>query len=142
MVPGLKLSITTSASATSRSKTSCPSGLLRFRVTALVAAEHLPPQPDPVLRVPVGPRGVAPRVLDLQYLGPEVPEHRRGERPGEERRRVYDLYTFERFPLRQRPAPPSDLNPALHLAHAPSRRKVLTGSRTPAMFLSQLPGKG
>jgi hypothetical protein len=55
-------------------------------------------------------------VLDLQYLGPEVPEHRRGERPGEERRRVYNLYTFERLPLRHNaPLLLWTSNPALHL---------------------------
>jgi hypothetical protein len=102
----------------------------------LVAAEHLPPQADPILAVAVRPRGVAPRVLDLQDLGPEVPEHRRGERPGEERRRVYDLYAFERFSLRQRPPPPWISTPTRTsiFAHAPARRKVLTGSRTPAML--------
>jgi hypothetical protein len=102
----------------------------------LVATEHLPPQADPVLAVAVRPCGVAPRVLDLQNLGPEVPKHRRGERPGEERRRVYHLYAFERLPLRQRPAPLwiSTPNRPSIFAHAPSRRKVLTGSRTPAMF--------
>src|SRR5829696_6627292 len=102
----------------------------------LVAAEHLPPQADSIFGVPVRPRRVAPRVLDLQDLGPEVPKHRRGERPGEERGRVYDLYAFERLPLRQRPAPLwiSAPNRPSIFAHAPSRRKVLTGSRTPAMF--------
>jgi hypothetical protein len=112
----------------------------------LVAAEHFPPQADPIFGVPVRPRGVAPRVLDFQDLGPEVPKHRGGERPGEERRRVYYLYAFECLPLRQRPVPLwiSTPNRPSIFAHAPSRRKVLTGSRTPAMFAAQqaLSGKG
>ncbi len=64
----------------------------------------------------MGPRGVSPGMFDLHDLGPEVPEHRRGERSGEQRRRVYDLDPLERLPLRPNaPLLPWTSNPALHL---------------------------
>jgi hypothetical protein len=37
-------------------------------------------------------------MFDLYDFGPEVAEHRRGERSGEERGRVYDLDPLERLP--------------------------------------------
>ena len=62
----------------------------------LVAADALPEQPDPILHGSPGAHRVAgPRLLDLDHLGPELPQRRRHHRPGGERRRVDDPQPVE-----------------------------------------------
>ena len=53
-------------------------------------------RPTPSFVAPVQPDGVAARVLDLDDVGAEVAEHRRGQRSGEQRRHVEDTEAFER----------------------------------------------
>src|SRR5215207_10016438 len=66
-------------------------------------------------------------MLDLYDLGSEIPERRRGERSGEKRRRVYDLYARERLLFCQTVISPS-ISPGLGrffiFAHTMLRRKV------------------
>ncbi len=82
--------------AASSRNTSWPSGVREHQRDALlVAAEHLPPQPDAVRAAAVGARGVAARVLDLDHLGAEVAEQRRGQRAREEGGDVEDLQSGE-----------------------------------------------
>src|SRR5262249_3699647 len=62
----------------------------------LVAREHLPPQAVAVLLVAVRPKRIAARMLDLQHLGAEVAEQRRGERAGDDGREIDDPDALER----------------------------------------------
>ena len=87
---------------------------------ALVAAERLPPQVDAVLRGSVAAGGVGPRrVLDLDDVGAEVAEERRGQRPGEQRRRVDDAEAGERCVSHRR---------LLHRSRSQASRKPMRGS--------------
>jgi hypothetical protein len=71
----------------------------------LVAADHLPPERRPALLIAVvADRIVGLRMLDLDDVGPEVGQHRGGQRAGEERRGLEDPQAGQRTVLTHRVA--------------------------------------
>ena len=105
-----------------------PGGGQVERDRALVAAERLPPEVEAVLGRPVPARGVGlARVLDLDDVGAEVAEERRGQRAGEQRRRV------ERRAVRRGPGAVSfTCPPAASDGPTPGGTRRSTSARRPA----------